>query len=88
MSLISTRGCPVDRGSHVTGSPSSGRWCRWQLRSPGRPRETTSCSGAPTPMRTMPDWSDCMTRAPRIAPGMVPIPPESDVPPMTAAAIT
>ena len=29
-----------------------------------------------------------MTSAPRIAPGIVPIPPANDVPPMTAAAIT
>ena len=36
----------------------------------------------------MPDCSDCMTRAPSIAPEMVPMPPASEVPPITAAAIT
>ena len=29
-----------------------------------------------------------MTKAPRTAPGMVPMPPANDVPPITAAAIT
>ena len=29
-----------------------------------------------------------MTKAPRTAPGMVPIPPANDVPPTTAAAMT
>ena len=36
----------------------------------------------------MPDWSDCMSTAPSIAPAMVPTPPASEVPPMTAAAMT
>ena len=36
----------------------------------------------------MPDWSDCMNTAPRTAPGIVPMPPANDVPPMTAAAMT
>ena len=36
----------------------------------------------------MPDCSDCMISAPRMAPWIVPIPPESAVPPITAAAIT
>ena len=36
----------------------------------------------------MPDCSDCMTSAPSIAPKIVPMPPASDVPPITAAAIT
>ena len=44
--------------------------------------------GESTRSRTMPDWSDCMTTAPRMAPGMVPMPPANDVPPMTAAAMT
>ena len=44
--------------------------------------------GESTRSRTMPDRSDCMTTAPRMAPGIVPMPPENEVPPMTAAAIT
>ena len=36
----------------------------------------------------MPERSDCITTAPRIAPGTVPTPPENDVPPMTAAEMT
>ena len=44
--------------------------------------------GESTLSRTMPDRSDCITTAPRIAPGIVPMPPENEVPPMTAAAIT
>ena len=36
----------------------------------------------------MPDWSDCMRTAPKTAPGIVPMPPANDVPPMTAAAMT
>jgi hypothetical protein len=36
----------------------------------------------------MPDCNDCMSTAPSIAPATVPTPPDSDVPPMTAAAIT
>jgi hypothetical protein len=36
----------------------------------------------------MPDCSDCMTSAPSMAPAMVPTPPASDVPPITAEAIT
>ena len=36
----------------------------------------------------MPERSDCMTTAPRIAPGIVPMPPANDVPPMTAAEMT
>ena len=35
-----------------------------------------------------PYWSDCMTSAPRIAPGIEPTPPANSVPPMTAAAMT
>ena len=36
----------------------------------------------------MPLASDCMRTAPIMAPAMVPMPPPSDVPPMTAAAMT
>ena len=36
----------------------------------------------------MPEASDCISPAPSMAPAMVPTPPESEVPPMTAAAIT
>ena len=36
----------------------------------------------------MPDCSDCISTAPSIAPATVPTPPESDVPPITAAAMT
>ena len=36
----------------------------------------------------MPVLSDCMTSAPSTAPGIVPMPPANDVPPMTAAAMT
>ena len=54
-----------------------------------RTRPTTmSWTGESTPSRTMPDCSDCMTTAPRTAPGIVPMPPANDVPPMTAAAMT
>ena len=45
-------------------------------------------TGVSTPSRTMPDCSDCMSTAPSIAPATVPTPPASEVPPMTAAAIT
>jgi hypothetical protein len=34
---------------------------------------------------TIPERSDCMMTAPSTAPGTVPMPPEDDVPPMTAA---
>jgi hypothetical protein len=44
--------------------------------------------GESTRSRTMPDCSDCMTTAPRTAPGIVPMPPANEVPPMTAAAMT
>ena len=46
------------------------------------------CSGVSTPSSTMPDCSDCITSAPSMAPAIVPTPPASDVPPMTAAAMT
>ena len=36
----------------------------------------------------MPDCSDCISTAPSIAPATVPTPPASDVPPITAAAMT
>ncbi len=36
----------------------------------------------------MPERNDCMMIAPSTAPGTVPMPPENDVPPMTAAAMT
>ena len=49
---------------------------------------TMSWIGESTRSSTMPDCSDCMTTAPRTAPGMVPMPPANDVPPMTAAAMT
>ena len=35
----------------------------------------------------MPDCSYCMTSAPSMAPAMVPAPPASEVPPITAAAM-
>ena len=38
--------------------------------------------------RSMPERSDCMTTAPSTAPGIVPMPPENEVPPMTAAEMT
>src|SRR5439155_1576763 len=44
--------------------------------------------GESTSKSTMPERSDCITTAPRIAPGTVPMPPANDVPPMTAAEIT
>ena len=44
--------------------------------------------GELNPRKPSPYWRDCMTRAPRIAPGIVPMPPANDVPPMTAAAMT
>ena len=47
-----------------------------------------SCHAVSTPIRTMPDDSDCIVTAPRTPPAIVPIPPENDVPPMTAAAMT
>ena len=37
-------------------------------------------------MKARPYASDCMTKAPRTAPEMVPIPPAKEVPPTTAAA--
>ena len=37
---------------------------------------------------TIPERSDCMNTAPSTAPGIVPMPPENDVPPITAAAMT
>ena len=46
------------------------------------------CKGVSTPISTMPDCSDCITSAPNIAPAMVPTPPASEVPPITAAAMT
>ena len=49
---------------------------------------TMFCIGVSKPRRCMPDWSDCITSAPRTAPGMVPMPPANEVPPMTAAAMT
>ena len=49
---------------------------------------TMLCIGESTPSSTMPDCSDCISSAPSIAPMIVPEPPASDVPPMTAAAIT
>ena len=49
---------------------------------------TMFCCAVLKPMRTMPDWSVCMNSAPRTAPGIVPMPPANEVPPMTAAAMT
>ena len=46
------------------------------------------CNGVSMPSRIMPEASDCISTAPNIAPAMVPTPPESEVPPITAAAIT
>ena len=45
-------------------------------------------NGASTPTIAIPDCSDCMISAPRMAPWIVPRPPDSAVPPMTAAAMT
>ncbi len=45
------------------------------------------CSGVSRPISTMPDCSDCITSAPSMAPAIVPMPPASEVPPITAAAI-
>src|SRR5688572_2251034 len=49
---------------------------------------TMSWVGESTRISSMPDRRDCMTTAPSTAPGMVPMPPEKDVPPMTAAEMT
>ena len=49
---------------------------------------TMSCDGESILSSTMPERSDCMMTAPSTAPGMVPMPPENDVPPMTAAEMT
>ena len=49
---------------------------------------TMSWSAVSTPIRTMPDESDCMMTAPSTPPAIVPMPPANDVPPMTAAAMT
>ena len=49
---------------------------------------TTFWVGEFTPMNASPYASDCITKAPRTAPGMVPMPPAKDVPPTTAAAMT
>ncbi len=49
---------------------------------------TMSCDGESIFSSTMPERSDCMTIAPSTAPGIVPMPPANDVPPITAAAIT
>ena len=46
-----------------------------------------SCQKACTPRRSSPLFSTPMRSAPVSAPHAVPIPPNSDVPPMTAAAI-
>ena len=48
---------------------------------------TMRCSGLSIPRSTMPDCSDCMTSAPSMAPAIVPVPPASEVPPITAAAM-
>jgi FCD domain-containing protein len=49
---------------------------------------TMSSQAVSTPMSTMPDESDCMVTAPWTPPGMVPMPPANEVPPITAAAMT
>jgi hypothetical protein len=49
---------------------------------------TMSWIGDEKPMKLRPYAREVMTRAPRTAPEIVPTPPENDVPPMTAAAIT
>src|SRR5438445_2160933 len=49
---------------------------------------TMSWVGESTRSMTMPERSDCITTAPSTAPGIVPMPPDSELPPMTAAAIT
>ena len=55
---------------------------------PGRCRRRCPGSAPRRPSSTMPDCSDCITRAPSTAPVIVPTPPAREVPPMTAAAIT
>ncbi len=45
-------------------------------------------TGVSKPSSVMPVWIDCMMSAPKKAPKIVPVPPESDVPPITAAAMT
>ena len=47
-----------------------------------------SCDGESILSRTIPERSDCMMTAPSTAPGIVPMPPENDVPPITAAEMT
>lgn len=41
-----------------------------------------SCIAVSTPIRTMPDESDCMITAPSTPPVIVPMPPAKDVPPL------
>ena len=79
MFLISTRGRCLVAVVVIEWPPFSGRWCRSRPRSPGRPRGRRPARGhrpRRAPCRTA---SDCMTRAPRMAPGMVPIPPAREV---------
>ena len=68
-------------------SPDVGGWCRGHGADQDDAHDDV-LDGESTLSRTMPDWSDCMTTAPRTAPGIVPMPPANDVPPMTAAAMT
>src|SRR2546423_418892 len=41
---------------------------------------TMSCVGEATSRSTIPERSDCITTAPRMAPGTVPMPPETQCP--------
>ena len=96
---MSTSGAARGRGGRGCERlpPRAGRWSsrvlrRTQESKPTAPTSTmpttTSCVGESTSSRSHPERSDCITTAPRIAPGIVPMPPANDVPPMTAAAIT
>ena len=90
---------PVARVGHiVTGSltwsrasftsTGAGTTSRCRLRRRARCRRTMSWVGESTLSSTMPERSDCMMTAPSTAPGIVPMPPENEVPPITAAEIT
>src|SRR3546814_9097095 len=48
----------------------------------------TCCQKGCTPVMTKPFWRTAGMNRPKTVPKMVPIPPKSDVPPMTTAAMT
>ena len=75
--LLSVLRSRDDAGTSRCRRPSRGR-CRRRCPGPA----SRHCS------RSMPERSDCMTTAPRMAPGMVPMPPANEVPPITAAEMT